>query len=84
MFNLPVKSDTTIIIPNVIVLIFNITYPVDSNIPDKLPGDWRAGSHGWWVFLDYLTLFDNIELYPVSQTVDWMDKVSDEQYQVAR
>ena len=33
---------------------FNITIPADSNIPELVHGDWRAGSHGWWVFLEPL------------------------------
>jgi hypothetical protein len=33
---------------------FNITIPTDSHIPGLVPGDWRAGSHGWWVFLEPL------------------------------
>ena len=33
---------------------FNITFPADSNILDKVPGEYRAGSHGWWVFLEPL------------------------------
>lgn len=33
---------------------FNLTFPDNSNIPNKTPGEWRAGSHGWWVFLEPL------------------------------
>jgi hypothetical protein len=33
---------------------FNLTVPSDTSIPDLVPGEWRAGSHGWWVFLEPL------------------------------
>jgi hypothetical protein len=36
---------------------FNLTIPPNSNKvngQDVLPGPWRAGSHGWWVFLKSL------------------------------
>jgi hypothetical protein len=48
---------------------FNITIPGDSNIPELVPGDWRAGSHGWWVFLEPLppgkhTVSYNVRVFP--------------------
>ncbi len=48
---------------------FNITIPTDSNIPDLVPGEWRAGSHGWWVFLEPLppgehTVSYNVRVFP--------------------
>lgn len=48
---------------------FNITIPADSNIPELVPGDWRAGSHGWWVFLEPLppgkhTVSYNVRVFP--------------------
>ncbi len=33
---------------------FNLTVPSDTTIPELVPGEWRAGSHGWWVFLEPL------------------------------
>jgi hypothetical protein len=33
---------------------FNLTVPSDTTIPNLVPGEWRAGSHGWWVFLEPL------------------------------
>jgi hypothetical protein len=32
---------------------FNLTVPSNSDL-DLVPGEWRAGSHGWWVFLEPL------------------------------
>ena len=33
---------------------FNITIPADTFLPDMIPGELRAGGHGWWVFLEPL------------------------------
>jgi hypothetical protein len=30
---------------------FNLTIPPDTHQATTAPGTWRAGSHGWWVFL---------------------------------
>ena len=48
---------------------FNIKIPPDSHIANLKPGIWRAGSHGWWVFLKPLppgghTIFYNISITP--------------------
>jgi hypothetical protein len=47
---------------------FNLTIPHDSHEVSK-PGTWRAGTHGWWVFLKPLppgehTVFYNIRITP--------------------
>jgi hypothetical protein len=44
---------------------FNITIPTNSNIPDLVPGDWRAGSHGWYVFLKPLPPGEHTVSYSV-------------------
>jgi hypothetical protein len=31
---------------------FNLTVPTNPNFENLVPGEWRAGSHGWWVFLE--------------------------------
>jgi hypothetical protein len=51
---------------------FNFSIPADSHLlgPAKLvAGDWRAGSHGWWVFLEPLppgshTVSYNVRVFP--------------------
>jgi hypothetical protein len=48
---------------------FNLTIPSDSHLPDLAPGKWRAGGHGWWVFLQPLTpgehkIFYNVRVLP--------------------
>jgi hypothetical protein len=48
---------------------FNITIPADNSFPNLIPGDWRAGSHGWWVFLEPLphgkhTVSYNVRVFP--------------------
>jgi hypothetical protein len=48
---------------------FNITIPSDTHQAYQVPGTWRAGSHGWWVFLKPLppgehTIFYNIRITP--------------------
>lgn len=30
---------------------FDLTIPPDTHKPKQVPGDWVAGSHGWWVFM---------------------------------
>lgn len=30
---------------------FNITIPENTHMPDQIPGTWRSGAHGWYVFL---------------------------------
>lgn len=52
---------------------FNLTIPPDSHLPELVPGDWRAGSHGWWVFLEDLTpgehkIFYNVRVFPTGST----------------
>jgi hypothetical protein len=52
---------------------FNLTIPSDSHLPDLVPGEWRAGSHGWWVFLQNLargehTIFYNVRVFPTGPT----------------
>ena len=48
---------------------FNLTIPPDTHEANTKPGTWRAGSHGWWVFLKPLppgehTIFYNIRVTP--------------------
>ena len=48
---------------------FNVTLPADTHHAGYEPGTWRAGSHGWWVFLKPLlpgehTIFYNIRVTP--------------------
>ena len=48
---------------------FNITIPPDTFLADLAPGEWRAGSHGWWVFLEPLppgkhTVSYNVRVFP--------------------
>ncbi len=48
---------------------FNITIPSDTHQAYQVPGTWRAGAHGWWVFLKPLppgehTIFYNIRITP--------------------
>jgi hypothetical protein len=50
---------------------FNITIPSDTFLPNLATGDWRAGSHGWWVFLEPLpagkhTVSYNVRVFPTS------------------
>jgi hypothetical protein len=33
---------------------FNLTVPSNPTFKNSVPGEWRAGSHGWWVFLEPL------------------------------
>jgi hypothetical protein len=52
---------------------FNPTIPSDSHLPDLGPRKWRAGSHGWWVFLQPLTsgehkTFYNVRVLPTGPT----------------
>jgi hypothetical protein len=47
---------------------FNITIPEDSNIPDLKPGTWRAGAHGWFVFMKPLPPGDHMIYYNVGVT----------------
>ena len=48
---------------------FNLAIPPDSHKPDQVPGTWRAGSQGWWVFLKPLppgehTVYYNVRVTP--------------------
>jgi hypothetical protein len=48
---------------------FDLTIPLDTNKPYLVPGTWRAGSHGWFVFLKPLppgehTIFYNVRVTP--------------------
>jgi hypothetical protein len=50
---------------------FNLTIPADTHKAYLVPGNWRAGSHGWWVFLEPLTpgehkVFYNVRVFPTS------------------
>jgi hypothetical protein len=52
---------------------FNITVPSDTHKAYLVPGSWRAGSHGWWVFLQPLTpgehaIFYNVRVFPTGAT----------------
>ena len=49
---------------------FNVTLPSDTHQAGYEPGTFRAGSHGWWVFLKPLppgehTIFYNIRVTPI-------------------
>jgi hypothetical protein len=48
---------------------FNIHVPADTWLQPLVAGDWRAGSHGWWVFLEPLppgkhTVSYNVRVFP--------------------
>ncbi|HJS64383.1 MAG TPA: hypothetical protein VJ767_05945 [Nitrososphaeraceae archaeon] len=48
---------------------FNVTLPSDTHQAGVEPGTWRAGSHGWWVFLKPLppgehTISYNVRITP--------------------
>jgi hypothetical protein len=48
---------------------FNLTVPTDTFLPNLVSGTWRAGSHGWWVFLEPLspgnhTISYNVRVFP--------------------
>ena len=48
---------------------FNLTIPEDTQAANSVPGTWRAGSHGWWVFLKPLppgehTISYNVRVAP--------------------
>lgn len=50
---------------------FNITIPPNAHKPYQVPGTWRAGSQGWWVFLKPLppgkhTIFYSVHFFPTS------------------
>jgi hypothetical protein len=47
---------------------FNITLPPDTHQASTNPGTWRAGSHGWWVFLKPLPPGDHTISYNVRVT----------------
>jgi hypothetical protein len=47
---------------------FNITIPEDTNVPDQNTGTWRAGAHGWFVFLKPLPPGDHTLYYNVGVT----------------
>jgi hypothetical protein len=48
---------------------FDLTIPPDTHKPYQVPGTWRAGAHGWFVFLKPLprgehTIFYNVRVTP--------------------
>jgi hypothetical protein len=48
---------------------FDLTIPSDTRMAGSVPGTWRAGSQGWWVFLKPLptgehTIFYNVRVTP--------------------
>lgn len=47
---------------------FNITLPPDTHQAGVKPGTWRAGSHGWWVFLKPLPPGEHTVSYNVRIT----------------
>lgn len=47
---------------------FNITIPEDSQCANCVPGTWRAGGHGWWVFLKPLPPGEHTITYNVRVT----------------
>jgi hypothetical protein len=47
---------------------FNITIPADTHQAGQVPGTWRAGSHGWWVFLKPLPSGEHTVSYNVRVT----------------
>jgi hypothetical protein len=47
---------------------FNLTIPEDSQAANSIPGTWRAGSHGWWVFLKQLPPGEHTVQYNIRVT----------------
>jgi len=47
---------------------FNVTLPSDTHQAGVEPGTWRAGSHGWWVFLKPLPAGEHTISYNVRVT----------------
>lgn len=47
---------------------FDLTIPSDTHIPNQTPGEWRAGSHGWAVFLKPLSPGEHTVSYNVRVT----------------
>ncbi|HYA84098.1 MAG TPA: hypothetical protein VEH06_11720 [Candidatus Bathyarchaeia archaeon] len=47
---------------------FNLTIPPNTHKPYQVPGTWRAGSQGWWVFLKPLPLGKHTIFYSVHFT----------------
>ena len=47
---------------------FNLTIPPNTHKPYQVPGTWRAGSHGWWVFLKPLPSGRHTVFYTVHFT----------------
>lgn len=47
---------------------FNLTVPADTQKPDQEPGTWRAGAHGWWVFLKPLPPGEHTVSYSIRIT----------------
>jgi hypothetical protein len=47
---------------------FNLTIPENSNLPDLNLGTWRAGAHGWFVFMKPLPPGDHTIYYNVGVT----------------
>jgi hypothetical protein len=48
---------------------FNLTTPSDTHMAGSVPGTWRTGSQGWWVFLKPLptgehTIYYNVRVTP--------------------
>lgn len=68
--NLDYKINTLQNVSEIYTKGFNLTIPEDTNLPELNPGEWRAGSHGWWVFLEPLapgkhTIYYNVRVFPV-------------------
>lgn len=47
---------------------FDLIIPPDTHKPIQIPGAWRAGSHGWWVFLKPLSPGEHTISYNVRVT----------------
>ncbi len=53
---------------------FNLTIPPNTHKPYQVPGTWRAGSQGWWVFLKPLppgkhTIFYSVHFTPTGAVI---------------
>lgn len=47
---------------------FDLTIPPDTHIPNQMPGAWRSGAHGWFVFLKPLPPGEHTVSYNVRVT----------------
>jgi hypothetical protein len=47
---------------------FDLAIPEDTHKPNQIPGNWLAGSHGWWVFLKPLEAGEHTLRYSIQVT----------------